>query len=138
MSVLENRVLVTGGAGFIGSHLSEALVKNEYKVVILDNFSTGHLSNLDSVADSIELIEGDIQDYQTVRQAAKGCHTVFHLAAVVSVPQTIKYPVESAAVNDMGTLHVLEAARDCGVNNFVFASSAAVYGDDPELPKKKR
>ena len=138
MTAIGKRVLVTGGAGFIGSHLTEALVEKDYQVVVLDNLSTGRLSNLDAVSDSIDLVEGDIQDFQTVRQAAKGCHTVFHLAAVVSVPQTIDQPVESAAVNDMGTLHVLEAARDCGASNLVFASSSAIYGDDPELPKDEK
>ena len=138
MTTAEKRVLVTGGAGFIGSHLTEALVEKDYQVVVLDNLSTGRLSNLEAVSDSIDFVEGDIRDFQTVRQAAKGCQTVFHLAAVVSVPQTIDQPVKSAAVNDMGTLHVLEAARNCGVSNLVFASSSAVYGDDPELPKYEK
>lgn len=137
MTGSNKRALVTGGAGFIGSHLTEALVKENYQVVVLDNFSTGHQSNLDPVADSIEVVEGDVRDFQTVRQATKGCDTVFHLAAVVSVPQTIEQPVESAAVNDMGTMHVLETARECSVANLVFASSSAVYGDDPVLPKKE-
>ncbi len=137
MTVAFKRALVTGGAGFIGSHLSEALVADGCKVVVLDNFSTGHRSNLDSVAGSIEMVEGDIRDIQTVRRATKGCEVVFHLAAMVSVPQTVEQPLESAAVNDMGTMHVLESARDSGVSSLVFASSSAVYGDDPALPKKE-
>lgn len=137
MTVAFKRALVTGGAGFIGSHLTEALVAEGCKVVVLDNFSTGHQSNLDSVAGSIELAEGDIRDFRTVKQATEGCEAVFHLAAVVSVPQTVEQPLESAAVNDMGTMNVLEAARGSGAASLVFASSSAVYGDDPALPKKE-
>lgn len=135
MTVSFKKALVTGGAGFIGSHLTEALVAEGCKVVVLDNLSTGHRSNLATVQRSIELVEGDIRDLQTVRQTMKGCEAVFHLAAVVSVPQTVEQPLESAAVNDMGTMHVLEAARGDGVASLVFASSSAVYGDDPDLPK---
>jgi UDP-glucose 4-epimerase len=137
MTVPFKRALVTGGAGFIGSHLTETLVSEGCQVVVLDNFATGHRSNLDAVTGSVELVEGDIRDYNTVRQATEGCEAVFHLAAMVSVPQTVEQPLESAAVNDMGTMHVLEAARGGGVTSLVFASSSAVYGDDPDLPKSE-
>lgn len=137
MNVPFKRALVTGGAGFIGSHLAEALVSKGCQVVVLDNFVTGHRSNLEAVAQTVELIEGDIRDFKTVRQATEGCEAVFHLAAMVSVPQTIEQPLESAAVNDIGTMHVLEAARSGGVASLVFASSSAVYGDDPDLPKSE-
>ena len=137
MTVLFKRALVTGGAGFIGSHLTEALVSEGCQVVVLDNFSTGHRSNLETVAGSVELVEGDIRDFTTVSKATQGCEAVFHLAAMVSVPQTVEQPLESAAVNDMGTIHVLEAARVGGVASLVFASSSAVYGDDPDLPKNE-
>ena len=137
MTISFKRVLVTGGAGFIGSHLTEALAAEGCRVVVLDNLSTGHRSNLESLAGSIELIEGDIRDFKTVNQATEGCEAVFHLAAMVSVPQTVEEPLESAAVNDMGTMHVLEAARRSGASDLVFASSSAVYGDDPCLPKRE-
>lgn len=137
MLVPFKRALVTGGAGFIGSHLTEALVAEGCRVVVLDNLSTGHRTNLETLPGSIELIEGDIRDFKTVQQATKGCEAVFHLAAMVSVPQTVEEPLESAAVNDMGTMHVLEAARRSGVADLVFASSSAVYGDDPCLPKRE-
>ncbi len=128
------RVMVTGGAGFIGSHLTDSLVANGCRVTVLDNLSTGHMANLSAVQERIEFVRGDIRDADTVSGVAAGCECIFHLAAVVSVPQTVEQPVASAQVNDLGTLHVFEAARlaRAGV---VFASSSAVYGDDPELPK---
>lgn len=138
MTVPFKRALVTGGAGFIGSHLTETLVSEGCQVVVLDNFSTGHRSNLETVAGSVEMVEGDIRDFKTVSKATQGCEAVFHLAAMVSVPQTVEQPLESAAVNDMGTIHVLEAARVGGVGSLVFASSSAVYGDDPDLPKSEK
>lgn len=131
------QVMVTGGAGFIGSHLTESLVAVGCKVTVLDNLSTGHLANLNSVQDQIEFIRGDIRDADTVNGAAAGSEFIFHLAAVVSVPQTVEQPITSAQVNDMGTLHVFEAARVSGAAGVVFASSSAVYGDDPELPKRE-
>ncbi|MGW8188387.1 MAG: NAD-dependent epimerase/dehydratase family protein, partial [Desulfobacterales bacterium] len=115
--------------------LTEDLVAKGCRVTVLDNFSSGHRSNLTRVATEVELIEDDIRDLQAVEQAAKGCEVIFHLAAVVSVPQTVAQPLNSAMVNDLGTLHVLEAARNAGSGAVVFASSSAVYGDDPGLPK---
>ncbi len=129
------RALVTGGAGFIGSHLTEALVLRGCRVTVLDNLSSGNLENLDGMKDRLTFIEGDIQDPQIVAEACKGCDTVFHHAAVVSVTKTVDDPVGSARINDLGTLNVLDAARRQGVGRMVLASSSAVYGDDPQLPK---
>jgi len=137
MTVSFKKALVTGGAGFIGSHLSEKLVAKGCRVTVLDNFSSGRRTNLSRVIADIELIEGDIRDFQAVERAAKECEVVFHLAAVVSVPQTVTQPLTSAMVNDLGTLHILEAARNAGSGAVVLASSSAVYGDDPGLPKRE-
>jgi nucleoside-diphosphate-sugar epimerase len=130
-----NKALVTGGAGFIGSHLVDTLVAAKCNVTVLDNLSTGHLSNLAHLGNRISFIEGDIRDSVAVMNAAAGCDVIFHQAAVVSVPQTVQEPVISAMVNDIGTLNVLEAARKQHVKRTVLASSCAVYGDAPELPK---
>ncbi|HIJ55521.1 MAG TPA: SDR family oxidoreductase [Deltaproteobacteria bacterium] len=131
------RALVTGGAGFIGSHLVEALIENKCDVVVLDNLSSGNPSNLLPFKDRITFKEGDIRDRDMLSKAACGCDAVFHLAAVVSVPQTVEEPVDSAMVNDIGTLFVLEAARTLNIKRVVLSSSCAVYGDDPELPKNE-
>jgi nucleoside-diphosphate-sugar epimerase len=135
MDALFNKALVTGGAGFIGSHLVDALVATKCDVTVLDNLSTGHLSNLAHLKNHITFIEADICDSATVMKASAGCDVIFHEAAMVSVPQTVQEPVASAMVNDMGTLAVLEAARKHRVKRTVLASSCAVYGDDPLLPK---
>ena len=127
--------LVTGGAGFIGSHLVDSLIEKGCKVTVLDNLSTGSLYNLAHINDRITFIQGDIRDYETVIKAAKGCDVIFHQAAMVSVPQTVKEPVDSAMVNDMGTLFVLESARKNNIKRVVLASSCAVYGDYPQVPK---
>jgi len=138
MNQTSKRVLVTGGAGFIGSHLVDALLETGYDVVVVDNLSTGKASNLAHVADRILFYEGDIRDLETMNEAAQGCHAIFHQAAVVSVPQTVDDPIQSSAVNDTGTLMVLEAARLQRVQRVVMASSCAVYGDDPEIPKHEK
>jgi len=122
MTVCFKKALVTGGAGFIGSHLTEDLVAKGCRVTVLDNFSSGRQANLNRVAADIELIEDDIRNLQAVERAAKGCEVIFHLAAVVSVPQTVAQPLDSAMVNDLGTLHVLEAARNAGSGSVVLAS----------------
>ena len=127
--------LVTGGAGFIGSHLVEALMAGGCRVTVLDNLSRGNESNLLACAGQLHFIHGDIRDRRAVETAVAGCEAVFHLAAVVSVPQTTEDPIGSAEVNEAGSLNVLEAARRNAVRRFVFASSSAVYGDDPNLPK---
>jgi len=135
MALTLGKALVTGGAGFIGSHIAEALVAQGCEVTVLDNLSSGRLANLDVIRERITFVEGDIEDPEVLSSAARGCDTVFHQAAVVSVPQTIHQPVTSAAVNDLGTIKVLEAARQNGVRRAVLASSSAVYGDVPQLPK---
>jgi UDP-glucose 4-epimerase len=128
------RWLVTGGAGFIGSHLVEALVARGHPVRVLDNFSTGRWENLSAVRDRIEVIEGDIRDPWAVQQAMDGVEVVAHLAAIVSVERSLQDPQETAEVNTGGTLNLLEAARQAGVHRFLFASSAAVYGNHSQLP----
>ncbi len=128
------RWLVTGGAGFIGSHLVEALVGRGHVVRVLDNFSTGRLQNLAAVRDRIEVIEGDIRNPRTVLEATAGIDVVAHLAAVVSVQASLEDPRTTMEVNGIGTLNVLEAARAAGVRRVLFASSAAVYGDHSSLP----
>ncbi len=129
------KALVTGGAGFIGSHLVEALVSQGWEVTVLDNLSSGKRSNLDAIADRIDFHLGDILDLPLLERLCRGCHMVFHQAAVVSVPQTVADPIETSRINDLGTLQVLEAARRAAVARVVLASSCAVYGDDPRLPK---
>ncbi len=131
------QALVTGGAGFIGSHLVEALLGKGCGVNVIDDLSTGHLRNLARVKEHIAFFQGDIRDPERLAEAARGCDVVFHQAAVVSVPKTVKDPMESAQVNDLGTLRVLETARESGVRKAVLASSCAVYGDDPQLPKRE-
>ena len=127
--------LVTGGAGFIGSHIVEALVATGCRVTVLDNLSSGHKSNIEPYIDRIRFIEGDIGDESVMGEAAAGCEFVFHHAAVVSVTQTVDDPVFSTGVNDLGTLKVLESARQNKVKRVVLASSSAIYGDAPQLPK---
>lgn len=129
------KFLITGGAGFIGSNLSAALVANGDQVRVLDNFSSGNRRNLAGIEDRIELIEGDIRDYWTVLQAVDGVDYVLHQAALPSVPRSVKNPLTSNEVNINGTLHVLEAAKNAGVKKFVMASSSSVYGESEELPK---
>jgi UDP-glucose 4-epimerase len=126
---------VTGGAGFIGSHLVEKLVDQGCEVTVLDNLSSGHMDNLASLADRVAFVKGDIKDDRTLNKVSKGCQAIFHQAAVVSVTQTVKEPLSSALVNDLGTVKVLDAARRNGVPRVVMASSSAVYGDAPQLPK---
>lgn len=135
MSFTFKKALVTGGAGFIGSHLAHGLVEQGCAVTVLDNLSTGHIENLSGILDSITFIEGDISDDAILARALSGCDVVFHQAAIVSVTQTVENPVSSTMVNDLGTLKVLEAARLNKVRRVILASSSAVYGDDPNLPK---
>ena len=128
------KALVTGGAGFIGSHIVDRLLSDGHEVIVLDDFSTGHRSNL-ADHEKLTIVEGDISNSETVKQCMQGIDWVFHKAAVASVPKTVNDPVGSSAVNYQGTLHLLEAARNNNVKRFVFASSAALYGDEPTLPK---
>ncbi|MDM8536390.1 SDR family oxidoreductase [Desulfobacterales bacterium HSG17] len=137
MKINFKKALITGGAGFIGSHLAETLIKEKCEVSIIDNLSTGHLSNIGHINDKIKFFQGDIQDTELLTQAAKGCEIIFHEAAQVSVPKSVEDPVTSAMINDMGTLQVLEAARQNGVKRVVLASSSAIYGDNPDSPKQE-
>jgi UDP-glucose 4-epimerase len=130
-------VLVTGGAGFIGSHLVDTLVSAGCEVAVLDNLSSGNYSNLKHLEGQFSFYQDDIRNLEAINAAAEGCEVIFHLAAIVSVPQTIEDPVESAAVNDTGTLLVLDAARKKKARRIIFSSSCAVYGDDRRLPKQE-
>ncbi|MCS6923171.1 MAG: GDP-mannose 4,6-dehydratase [Fimbriimonadales bacterium] len=136
MARTERWFLVTGGAGFIGSHLTRFLLQHG-RVRVLDDLSTGSLDNLGEVLDAIEFIRGSVADCDTVSAAVEGCTMVFHLAAQVSVPLSMEQPTETFEVNVYGTQLLLEAARRAGCERFVFASSAAVYGDSPRLPKRE-
>ncbi len=127
--------LVTGGAGFIGSHLVEGLLARGYAVRVLDNFATSRRENIKHVSDKIDLMEGDIRNLTTVHTAMRKVDVVFHHAALPSVPRSVEHPEESNAVNIAGTLNVLIGARDAKVKRVVYASSSSVYGDSPELPK---
>ncbi len=129
------RYLVTGGAGFIGSHIVDALVGRGESVRVLDNFSSGRRENLVHNLDRIQLIEGDLTDLDTVRHAVSGVDYVLHLGAISSVPRSVADPLAAHTVNATGTLHVLMAAREAGVRRVVYSSSSAVYGNDPALPK---
>jgi nucleoside-diphosphate-sugar epimerase len=128
------RVLVTGGGGFIGSHLVDRLLVDGHDVVALDSFSTGRRENLAHARD-VELIEGDVQSFERVHKATRGCEVVLHQAALPSVPRSIQDPLMTNAVNVTGTLNVLLAARDNGVRRVVHASSSSVYGGGDRLPK---
>ncbi len=127
--------LVTGGSGFIGSHLAEGLLARGYAVRVLDNFATGRRENIKHISDKIELIEGDIRNLTTVHTAMRQVEVVFHHAALPSVQRSVEHPEESNAVNIAGTLNVLIGARDAKVKRVVYASSSSVYGNSPELPK---
>jgi nucleoside-diphosphate-sugar epimerase len=134
-----SKVLVTGGAGFIGSNLTEALVKQDHRVRVLDNFSTGKRENLifDKTYSSLEIIEGDIRDLTICQRATRDIEYVFHQAALPSVQRSVEDPETSNSVNVEGTLNVLLAARDAGVKRLIYASSSSVYGDTPTLPKSE-
>ncbi|NOU35969.1 MAG: SDR family oxidoreductase [Kiritimatiellaceae bacterium] len=131
------KYLVTGGAGFIGSHIVDALLERGHEVVVLDNLSSGHKENLSGVWTKISFIEGDVRDADTCIKAAAGCDGIFHEAALVSVPDSVNRPRDNHDINITGTLNILEAARQQKVKRVVFASSAAIYGDNPELPKRE-
>jgi UDP-glucose 4-epimerase len=127
--------LITGGAGFIGSHLARRLLNVGHRVRIVDDLSTGRRENLDEIRDDVELIVGDIRDRELMAAACRGVDVVLHQAALPSVPRSVADPRASLDANLMGTLTVLESARDAGVGRVVQASSSSVYGDTPVLPK---
>ncbi len=129
--------LVTGGSGFIGSHITEALVKRGDRVRVLDNLITGRRENLSMIADRIEFIEGDIRDYTTTLRAARGVSVIFHQAAVPSVPRSVAEPGLNHDINVNGTFNVLMAAREAGVPRVVYAASSSAYGETEVLPKQE-
>jgi nucleoside-diphosphate-sugar epimerase len=129
------RVLVTGGAGFIGSHLVEALLNQGFSVRVVDNLVTGHLSNLAHLEGRFEWIEGDLADFDVCRGATLGVTYVFHQAAIPSVPRSVKEPLLSHLTGPTATLNLLEAARLAGVRRLMFAASSSAYGETTELPK---
>jgi UDP-N-acetylglucosamine/UDP-N-acetyl-alpha-D-glucosaminouronate 4-epimerase len=128
-------VLVTGGAGFIGSNLARRLLERGDDVRVLDNFSTGNRRNLADVADELEIVEGELRSYERVHNATRGIEIVYHQGALPSVPRSVQDPLTTSAVNVEGTLNVLLAARDEGVRRVVFASSSSVYGNTGTLPR---
>jgi UDP-glucose 4-epimerase len=127
--------LVTGGAGFIGSHIVEELVQQGERVRVVDNLSTGKRENLQHLMEEIEFIEGDLRDIDTAARVVQGVQRVLHQAAIPSVHRSIQDPKGSTENNLNGTLHLLMAARDAGVKRVVYASSSSIYGDSPSLPK---
>ncbi len=127
--------LVTGGAGFIGSHLVEALLGEGLRVRVLDNLSTGRRSNLGHLEGRFDWIEGDASDFATCRRAAEGANYVFHQAAIPSVPRSVREPLLSHESGPTATLNMLEAARQAGVRRFLFAASSSAYGNTANLPK---
>jgi UDP-glucose 4-epimerase len=129
--------LVTGGAGFIGSHLVEALVQRGDRVRVLDNLSTGFLTNLEGVLDRIEFVQGDLVDGPTVARAVLGVDTIFHQAALASVPRSVEHPLDTHAACATGTVTLLDAARRAGVRRVVYAGSSSVYGDQPSQSKRE-
>jgi UDP-glucose 4-epimerase len=138
--MVDMKALVTGGAGFIGSHLVERLLGLGDEVRVVDNFSTGKRANLEPLEAGpygarLEVVEADVRNAWEMRNQAAGCEVIFHEAAIVSVPYSVEHPQETHDVNLQGTLNVLEAARHARTKRLVFASSAAVYGDAPGLPK---
>jgi UDP-glucose 4-epimerase len=129
--------LVTGGAGFIGSHIATALVERGDQVRILDNLSTGHLSNLAHLQGKIEFIEADLNDSAKVNEAVRGVDCVFHDAALASVPRSVEHPLDTNAACVTGTLNLLDLSRKAGVRRLVYAASSSAYGDQPTSSKRE-
>lgn len=132
-----NAYLVTGGAGFIGSHLVEALAEQGHRIRVLDNLSSGYAKNLDHIRGDVELVIGDVRNPDQVSRAMEGMTHCFHEAALVSVFDSVNRPVDNNDINITGTLNVLEACRAHKIRRIVMASSAAVYGNNPDLPKRE-
>lgn len=135
--ITNSRVLVTGGAGFIGSNLCEVLLEQANEVVCMDNFATGHKHNIEALLSNkrFTLIESDIRNYEECQKAVKGCNYVLHQAALGSVPRSIQDPITSTNVNISGFVNMLTAAKEEGIKRFVYAASSSTYGDNRELPK---
>jgi UDP-glucose 4-epimerase len=129
--------LVTGGAGFIGSHIATALVERGDKVRVLDNLSSGTRANLGHLAGKVELVEGDVLDLKAVEKAVSGVDVVFHQAALASVPRSLETPADTHAACATGTLHVLDAARRGGLRRVVYAGSSSAYGNQPTASKRE-
>lgn len=129
--------LITGGAGFIGSHIARALINQGHTVLGFDNFSSGSMANLAPVADKVHIVKGDICNFNALLGAFEGVDYVFHQAALVSVPQSVREPLQTWQINVQGTANVLEAARQKGVKRVMFACSSAIYGNGPDLPYKE-
>ena len=129
--------LVTGGAGFIGSNLTKALLTSGHTVRILDNFSTGKRENLGPYQERVELIEGDLRSYHFFHEAVCDIEVVFHQGALPSVPRSINDPITTNQVNVEGTLNILDAAKSAGVRRVIYASSSSIYGENPTLPKQE-
>ena len=130
-----SKILITGGAGFVGSNLAEALVKRGDDVVVFDNFSSGRRENLEDLGDRVRIVEGDIRELSALNDAMRDVEFVLHEAAVPSVPRSMEDPEGSHEANSRGTLNVLLAARDAGVKRVVYAASSSAYGDSVTLPK---
>ena len=130
-------VLVTGGGGFVGSHLTDTLVAHGAEVRVFDNFSTGKRKNLQHLYRDVEILEGDLRDRSACAEACAGRSVVFHQAALGSVPRSVRDPATTIAVNVSGTANLFTAARDAGVERIVYASSSSVYGDSETLPKRE-
>jgi UDP-glucose 4-epimerase len=135
VSAARRAALVTGGAGFIGSHLVDRLVREGWRVRVLDDLSSGREENLEASRASIELVAGDVRDPSLLERCVRGVEVAFHQAAVPSVPRSVAEPIRTHEVNVTGTLLLLEAARRAGVRRVVYAASSSAYGDAPELPK---
>jgi len=131
------KFLVTGGAGFIGSHIAAALVERGDQVCVLDNLSTGHVSNMDSFRDKIDFIEGDLLDADAVAKAVEGVDCIFHEAALSSVPRSVARPLATNEVDVTGTLTLLNIARQANVRRLVYAASSSAYGDQPTSSKRE-
>jgi len=129
------RALITGGAGFIGSHIATRLVEDGHNVRILDNLSTGSLENLAHLNGSVEFLKGDLTDARIVAQAVEGVDVIFHQAALASVPRSIEAPLDTHHACVTGTVNLADAARRCGVKRIVYAASSSAYGDQAEMPK---
>lgn len=133
----DTRVLITGGAGFIGSNLVQTMVRTDAKIRVLDNLSTGKKENIVGCIKELEFIEGDIRDRNILKKSLQGVDIIFHLAALSSVPRSIADPFSTDQVNSQATLMLLIEARDCGVKRVVYGSSSSIYGDSPVLPKEE-